>query len=228
MSGEHKIHPFLAKLPLFGELQSAEIDRIAAGTKVLRVARGETLFRRGDAADGFFIVAFGQIKLAFTSAQGVEKVVQLMGPGESFGEAVMFLSKPYMVFSQAIVDSLVLHVGKDAVFCELERNPVFARKMLAGLSMRLHSLVQDVESYSLRSSAQRVIGYLLQHEQPDGSGERAYCIQLPASKVVIASRLNITPETFSRVLRDLSEAGLISVSGKRVIVLDVEGLRSHM
>ena len=62
-----------------------------------------------------------------------------------------------------LADTLLLHIAKDAVFKLLETDMSFARALLAGLSMRLHSLISDVESYSLRSSAQRVIGYLLQH-----------------------------------------------------------------
>jgi CRP-like cAMP-binding protein len=90
-------------------------------------------------------------------------VVQIVGPRQSFGEAVMFLDLPCPVFAEALVDSLLLHIGSGPVFELLETDPLFARRMLAGLSMRLHSLVQDVETYSLRSSAQRVVGYLLQH-----------------------------------------------------------------
>jgi len=99
--------------------------------------------------------------------------------------------------------------------------------MLAGLSARLHSLIGDVESYSLRSSTQRVIGYLLQQESemPHPNGEIQ--ISLPASKMVIASRLNITPETFSRILHNLTEADLITVDGKSVRIPDIGKLRVY-
>jgi CRP-like cAMP-binding protein len=98
--------------------------------------------------------------------------------------------------------------------------------MLAGLSMRLHSLVEDVETYSLRSSAQRVVGYLLQHcPQQEGPCEGSFEISLPTSKQVIASRLNLTPETLSRIFHDLSANGLIGVSGKQITINDVKRLR---
>ena len=45
-------------------------------------------------------------------------------------------------------------------------------------------------------------------------------IALPTSKQVIASRLNLTPETLSRIFHDLSDAGLISVQGKRITLHD--------
>jgi CRP-like cAMP-binding protein len=99
--------------------------------------------------------------------------------------------------------------------------------MLAGLSIRLHRLLQDVESFSLRSSAQRVIGYLLQQAQVTGAAGNASHFSFPANKNIIASTLNITPETFSRVLHDLSEMGLVAVKGKDVHIMDVEKLRAY-
>jgi len=96
--------------------------------------------------------------------------------------------------------------------------------------MRLHSLIQDVESYSLRSSTQRVIGYLLQQCPATGgsgetSGQAAFI--LPASKQVIASRLNLSPETLSRIFAELSRAGLIDVDGRAVKVSAVTQLREY-
>ena len=92
--------------------------------------------------------------------------------------------------------------------------------------MRLHSLVQDVETYSLRSSAQRVVGYLLQHcPQNDAECEGSFDISLPTSKQVIASRLNLTPETLSRIFHDLAANGLIAVSGKQITINNAKRLR---
>ena len=153
-------------------------------------------------------------------------MVEIIGPGQSFGEALMFLDKPYIVFAQALADSMLLHVSKRTVFEEIERDPRFAHKVISGLSRRLHGLVRDVEAYSLKCSAERVIGYLLREEAGRSNGEEgALEIELSAGKSVIASRLNMTPEHFSRVLHDLSVAGLISVDGRVVRVHDIERLR---
>jgi CRP-like cAMP-binding protein len=172
-------------------------------------------------------VIYGQVKLSFVTPQGSEKVVEIVGPGFSFGEALMFMEKPYIVMAQALADSLLLHVSKEAVFDEFERDPKFARKMLAGLSRRLHGLISDVESYSLQSGTQRVIGYLLRQDETQAAASAAYAVTLPTSKAIVASRLNLTPEHFSRILRDLAEGGLISVEGRDVKILDVEKLRTH-
>lgn len=222
-----KIHAILANLPLFKEMSSDEIERIAQCTRETHASRGEMVFQRGDPSHGFYMVVHGQLKLAFSSPQGVEKVVHLVGPGKTFGEAVMFMGLPYPVYAQALTDSLLLHISRTAVFEGIERDPIFCRKMLAGLSSRLHSLIGDVEAYSLRSCAQRVVGYLLQHDWDHADDGKDVHVNLPVSKTVIASRLNISPETFSRVLNELSAAGLISVKGKDVAILDMKKLRDY-
>lgn len=218
-----KVHDFLSRLPLFNEIAPAELDKIAASVSEMHVSRGEILFRRGDPCLGFHIVIYGQIKLAFTSADGNEKVVEIIGPGFSFGEAVMFVEKPYVVTAQALADSMLLHVPKSAVFEEIERDPKFARKLLAGLSRRLHGLICDVEAYSLSSGTQRVIGYLLKSETPSDGDQ----ITLQVSKTVLASRLNLTPEHFSRILHDLAAKQMIRIDGRTITILDIEKLRAY-
>ena len=74
------------------------------------------LFQKGDPPKGFFVVVFGQVKLAFPSAQGNEKVVQILGPRQSFGEAMMFMDRPYPVFAEGLMDSLLLQIGSVPVF----------------------------------------------------------------------------------------------------------------
>jgi CRP-like cAMP-binding protein len=222
-----KTSAFLANLPLFKELAPAEIDLIAAGTTELHAPRGEILFNKGDPCTGFHLVIYGQVKLSFVTPQGSEKVVEIIGPGFSFGEALMFMQKPYIVMAQTLADSLLLHVSKEAVFAGLEHDAGFAKKMLAGLSRRLHGLIVDVESYSLQSGTQRVIGYLLRQDEEHADAAQPYTVTLPTSKAIVASRLNLTPEHFSRILHDLANAGLIAVEGREVRIGDVAKLRNY-
>ena len=218
-----KTQAFLANLPIFSEMGPAELDRMAAATVPLYFEKGQSIVQCGDPCTGFHVVVYGQVKLAFTSPQGVEKVVEIVRPGQSFGEALMFLDKPYIVFAQALADSMLLHVARHAVFEELGPSG-FARRMIAGLAQRLHGLVRDVEAYTLRSGQERVIGYLLA-ELPEGATSGPAEVRLTPGKSVLASRLNMTPEHFSRILHDLAEAGLIEVNGRSIRVPDVARLR---
>ena len=124
-----------------------------------------------------------------------------------------------------MADSLLLHVSRSAVFEELERNPRFARKMLGGLSRRLHGVISDVEAYCMHSGAQRVIGYLLRDAE-QAEGDSQLDVMLPTNKGVVASRLNLTPQHFSRILHELSESGLVRVEGRTIHITDVDKLRA--
>ena len=221
-----KVEEFLRNLPLFRDLSAGEVDRIAASTSQVRMPTGSILFRKGDSCAGFHVVVYGQVKLAFGASDGSEKVVEILGPGQSFGEAVMFLDKPYAVFAETLTDSLLVHVGRAVILQELERSPDFARRMLGGLAHRLHRIVGDLEGYSLKSGTQRVIGYLLRDVAGGQTGRTAE-VTLPATKSVIASRLSITREHFSRILHELSDSGLIKVSGRNIRFLDLERLRNY-
>ncbi len=219
------VDALLSRVALFSSLNPEEIGRIARGTREINAGKGDILFHKGDLPTGFQLIASGQIKLGFTSSQGTEKVIDIMGPGQTFGEAVMFMDKPYPVFAQALSDARLLHISKQVMLDELERDPLFSRKMIASLSVRLHHLITDVESYSLHSGRQRIIGYLLRDNME--SDAQSLTVTLPTSKGVIASRLNLTQEHFSRILHELQENGLITVQGRKIGIPNVEKLRGY-
>ena len=217
----------LAQVPLFNSLGDDELARLARGTRELTAARGEILFHKGDAPSGFYLILDGQVKLALTSARGNEKVVDVIGPGQTFGEAVMFMDATHVVFAQALVETRLLLISRAVLLGELENDPQLARKMLAALSMRLHHLIADVEAYSLHSGRQRIIGYLLrEHDDSDADEKKELAVRLPTSKGVVASRLNLTQEHFSRILHELSDSGLIVVEGRTIHIPDVARLRA--
>lgn len=227
MHAKIETQTFLSRLPLFSHVEAAALERIAAGTTELRVPRGEIIVNRDDPCVGFHLIVYGQVKLALVTPNGDEKILEIIGAGHSFGESVMFLERPYLLMAQALADSLLLHVSREAVFEGIERDAGFAKMLLAGLSVRLQTIITDIESYSLQSATERVISYLLQRgEQQEASGA-SRVVTLPTSKTLVASRLNLTPEHFSRVLHELSEAKLISVTGRDVRIHDVARLRAH-
>ena len=222
------IQRHLAVMPLFGDLSNEERARLAEGCQLKRFARGEMVFRSGDTCEAFFVVIVGQVKLFMLSPSGQEKVIEIVGPGQSFAEAMVFLDIPCLVNVQALADSLLLSVSKQTVFQEIEQDHHFSLRMLAGMSRRLHGLVHDVQAYALSSGMQRLIGYLLRDiEQNNQSNQGPVTISLPVSKATIASRLSLTPEYLSRVLRELETEGLIQVDKRNIHILDTQRLARY-
>jgi CRP-like cAMP-binding protein len=216
---------FLAKLPLFAELGAAAIDRIAAGTSRHELARGQLLFRQGDRPTGMYMVVYGEIQLIASTPSRGPRLSGVIGAGRSFGEPVMFLDKPALVDAQASQDSLVLHVPKALVFAEIDGNPKFARRIIAGLSKRIEALVREIDTAALGSATERLIAYLLRGQRSEARGE--VVITLAATKAAIASQLNLSPEHLSRVLHELTQRELLRVEGRRIVILDVARLAGY-
>jgi len=216
----------LRSVPLFKEVDARHLRYVAESSRIISLKKDAFLFHKGDPCNGFYIIISGKIKIIFLSADGKEHVVRILTAGNHFAEAVMFIDKPSPASTQAITDSRVLFVAKEALLRCITDNPMFARKMLSGLSFRLHQLITELESITLYSSMQRVIGYLLQNEQPAGSGGHEADVTLPVSKAIIAAHLNLTPETLSRVLHSLSDKGLVRLDGKTIHINNIEKLRA--
>jgi len=215
----------LRNVPLFNEMDKGHLRYIAEHARCLNLKKDQFIFHKGDACNGLYITIQGNIKISFLSMEGKEHVARIVGPGQTFAEAMVFLKKPSPATVQAITASRVLLLPSEVIFKCINESPACACSMLAGLSRRLHMLVNELESVTLDSSQQRIIGFLLQHHDDAIDGNEAK-ITLQATKSTIASHLNLTPETFSRVLHKLSEDGLITVSNKTVLVHNIQKLRS--
>ena len=216
----------LGDLPLFSKLAPTQLDHVVAGSRPVELPRGKILFFAGDPCDAFFAVARGQMKLTLSAPDGGEKVLEIISAGETFGEAVMFAGRPYPVTATALVHTHLVVIPAALVLDLVEADTLFARRMLAGMAQRLHAMVNDVEAISLRTATQRVVGLLLnlagEHPAPGTT------VALPSGKAVVASRLSLKPETFSRTLHQLADEGLLAVDGSRITLLDPSRLASAL
>lgn len=225
MLAPFNIPHFLRTQPLFADVDEAALQRLSAACRLSSVTRGQQVLWSGQACDAFFIVARGQVRLYMTAPNGNEKVIELVGAGHSFAEALVFLERPCPINAQALSDALLLQVPREALLAELQTDARFALRMLSGMSRRLHGLVQDVQAGSLQSGLQRVVGYLLRDVAPDQPGPAV--VSLPASKATVASLLSLTPEYFSRVLHELEAAGLLQIDKRDIRLPEPAALARH-
>lgn len=216
---------FLAEHPLFKHLSKDHLALLVAASRLRRLQKAQLLFEKGDPARGLYIVVSGHVMLAISTPQGGRKVLDIFGRLQSIGEAEVVMNSRYPYFAEAVDEAEVLEVELAAVQALLDKDRNFARDLMQRMGSRQLALVHDVESYTLRSGAERVIGYLLQHAHTHAEGRLE--VELPATKQLIASLLHITPETLSRIFRDLSQVGLIQVKARRVHIPDVDRLVAY-
>lgn len=219
---------FLGRTAFFSAMSADELQRMASACQIKRIPKGALIFRIGEPCEAFHLVVDGEVKLFVSSAAGQEKVIEIASSGQSFGEGLMFLEKPYILSAQALTDVVLVYVSKQGIFHEIAQDPRFSMHMLAGISRRLHSLIQDVEGYALRNGMQRLIGFLLRDAEVSvDASSNTRKVTLPASKATIASRLSLTPEYFSRVLHELEFNQLIQIDKRDIHIADVQRLVSY-
>ncbi len=210
---------FLQQHVLTSNVSSAQQETLYRAIHPHAVAPSEHLFQQGDPAQRFFLLVSGQVKLYRVSQEGQEKVVEIVQPGGSFAEAVMFMQqKIFPVNAQATKTSEVLSVNTNVYRQLLTDNPAMSFHLLADLSMRLHSRLNEIETLTLQNATYRVIRYFISQIPADTHG--AFELHLPASKRLIASHLAIQPETFSRILTKLRDEGIIRVNGRKLCITD--------
>lgn len=216
--------PILRAHHLFLTLDPAQFERVAREVRSLQVAAGDCLVQSGGPADAFFVVAEGSVKLSLFAANGDEKVLDIIAPGQSFAEALLFMQAPvYPITATAIADSTVLRVP-GASFCAiLGENRAACFKMLAHLSARLHVQVREIEALTLENARQRLIRFLLARAAEDASGRMVAHTSEPRN--VIASHLSMQPETFSRLIKSLIDERIIQPDGRDFAILDLARLQ---
>lgn len=221
--GKHE-GEFLRQVPLFAALTPTQLAALLNRSREVRLAAGSLLFHQGDDASRFFLVRTGRIKLFRLSDEGQEKVIEIIGPGLTFAEAVMFMDQQrYPVNAEAIGDCRLL-AFENAQYMEiLRQSPEICFVLLATMSRWLHRQVMEIDRLTLQSAMLRLCGYLLQLTPPGKTG--AVVVHLPVPKRVIASRLSVQPETFSRLLQSLVKEGLIQVSEQDIHILELDRLR---
>jgi len=211
---ELPIAEILTRHLLFSRLNQQQLDRVSRNAVRVRVGEQEILFEKGTPASRFYLVCSGQIKLFRVSPGGAEKIIEIVMPGHSFAEALMFLDNPvFPVSASALQAATLISIDSRDFKNILEESMGTCFLIMGEMSQRLRGLVQEIDDLTLQSATCRVAGYLLNNAQVT---ENALVLDLP--KQVLASRLSVTPETFSRILRKLSEKGFIEVDRGLVLI----------
>ena len=207
---------------MFSAFHDNELAHLGEMTHTIHLRSGDALFQQGQEFSTFYFVNSGIIKLSRLSEDGSEKVIELIRPEQFFAEALVFLKSPrYPVMATAMKDTELVAIDAQKYAGLLHNSVDSCFKLLGNMSQRIHGLVSDIDSLTLHSSKSRLAGYLINcmGHFPHG------VINLELPKGVIASRLSMKPETFSRALHSLDEAGIISVEKRLVKILDEKTLR---
>jgi len=205
---------------MFSELTEAQLDRVRRHSHMIDMVEGESLFFQGDDAVSFYLVLSGRIKLYRVSPEGKEKVVEIMETGATFAEALMFMDQPhYPVTAAALAPSRVIGINSKDFKSMLRESVDTCFQLLGTMCFRLRGLIHEIDALSLDTGTVRTVSYLLRNAPADHDS-----FELQVAKSVIASRLSVKPETFSRILKNLHEQGIVSIEGRNVTIHDRDAM----
>ncbi|PHS29789.1 MAG: transcriptional regulator [Methylophaga sp.] len=209
---------------LLQPLDTEDFDKISQTFHATQLPDNSTLFEQGDMLTYIYFLVSGGVKIQRLAPNGDDKVLEIIRPGQTFAEAVLFLGgSRYPVSAVTLSSSTVVGINAKAYLKMLNTSNSLCINLLGKLSQRLHWMVNEMDRLTLHNATFRLVDYLLSHIPAD-SNDRAD-VTLVAPKHVVASRLSIKPETLSRTLKELSKQGLISLEGSEIELLDIEKLR---
>jgi len=226
----------LAENPVFSALDRTQLLHLLEHSQLRSLQRGETIFDAGQPCEGLHTVLDGHIKVYARASDGHEKVIDVVGRGHTLPGTHHVRTEPHTHHGRALAETTVLIVPHEVLRQGLHLDRDMATRLLDDASRQVRRMMREIETTSLCSAAQRVCDYLLNlpalNEQADEIGTAlaegahsmgdARCervVTLPVSKGVVASLLSITPEHFSRVLRELQTEGLIDMQQRTIRLL---------
>lgn len=208
---------------LFDKLPAGAFQEVVQLANHRRLNSGDILFHQGEAADRFYLLLSGQIVLTRVLLEGNEKLVEVIRPGHSFAEALLFSgARHYPVTASAMKASNLISIDGAHYRRLLEAQPNICLALLASFSIRLHQRLNEIDTLTLANASRRVARFLCQ-EHEAGNGQ----IKLSVPKRLIASQLGMQPETFSRILHRLIDAGLIAMERRNIRVLNSLSLANY-
>ena len=217
----------LADALLFSAMSKEQLEFLLKDASYMEMGRGETLYTDAGIDHCLYSLMTGRIKISLTATSGNERIVDIILPGQVFGESAFFLKRDIPVNVQAITASRLVAMSGHRLQKALQQWPSLSLFFLELAHARIQSLLEGMYACCLRNAEQRVNDYLMQKAEPLATDTMQAVVNLPANKSVVASSLNLTPETFSRQLHELEKNGVVRVDRRSVHIFDLRDIRKR-
>ncbi len=207
---------------LFDKLSENEFDQVARHSRLVKFATGDILFSQGDYCHQFYVVFDGMAKLFHAAHNGTERVLELVGPKQLLGEDAMFVGQ-HSAHAATLEPTHLIAFDSRSFLDQLYTNPGLCLRMMTLMGHRQQNLIDEIGNLTLQSAIQRVTQYLI--KEKDGQPDVSSVVRFNTPKQLIASRLGVTPETFSRIIGKLRDEGMIDCVKDSIVLKNVASLR---
>jgi CRP/FNR family transcriptional regulator, dissimilatory nitrate respiration regulator len=210
----------LQGVPLFSALSKSELQELLRICLTRDYPAGSYVIQQEEIAESFYVILRGKVKIYNISSQGDEQILHMYGPSQVFAEAAMLAGIKIPARVATLTDTTLLVVRRKALKELLAKNPELALTMMAGMAAKLREFNQLISQLSLQDVPARVASEILQ--QANRIGKDTF--KLAQSKQQLAAQIGTVPETLSRALKKLKDAGAIDVQGPTITILDKSAL----
>ncbi|NDA41877.1 MAG: Crp/Fnr family transcriptional regulator [Actinobacteria bacterium] len=222
---DHIDEAVIRKAPIFTGLDAGAADALRASMNLVKLRKGQSLFKEGDDGDHLFVVSSGKVKLGTKSVDGRENLLMILGPGDMFGELSLFDSGPRTATATAVTDSKLLALGQDKVIPWVKEHPEVSLQLLARLASRLRRTNEVVGDLVFSDVPGRVakalidLGVKFGDKRSEGLFVNHDLTQEELAQLVGASR-----ETVNKALADFAQRGWLRLEARSVMILDYDRL----
>ena len=213
------------KAPIFLGLDTSAADALRASMSLVKLRKGQSLFKEGDDGDNLYVVSNGKVKLGTKSPDGRENLLMILGPGDMFGELSLFDSGPRTATATAVTDSKLLTLGQEKVIPWVKEYPEVSLQLLARLASRLRRTNEVVGDLVFSDVPGRVakalidLGVKFGDKRSEGLFVNHDLTQEELAQLVGASR-----ETVNKALADFAQRRWLRLEARSVMILDYERL----
>ena len=207
-------------LPLFGGMQDAHFQTLVEAGYLQRFPQGVALVHEGERPNFLHVLVEGSIEF-YSASHDRQTTLSYLKPPAAFILAAVILDQLYLKSARTAEGSVVVLIPADAVRGIFDKDPAFARSVVAELAQRYRGLVKDLKNQRLRTGLERLANWILAHNEQLGAPGT---FKLPIEKRALASLLGMRPENLSRGFGELADLG-VTVDGAKVTIRDKAALR---
>lgn len=216
----------LLSSPLFEAMKPDELDEVLKLSSERRVPRGASLFQKGDAGSSMMAVLAGRVRVSSVSAEGKEITLNVINPGEVFGEIALLDGKPRSADCSAIEETTLLVLERRHFLPFLRRNEDLYLRLLAVLCEKLRRTSMALEELALFDLPARLARVLLKLASDYGrQGAKGIRIDVKMSQRDLSNLVASSRESVNKQLRVWRDDGVVDLDAGYLILRRPEELR---
>lgn len=181
----------------------------------------------GDKAENYFVVLKGWVKLFRETLDGAQAITDIVPKNCIFGETALFGDGTYSFSAETVDECVLMRLSIDTLRTRLEEDPALALAMLKNITNHSHQQEKELEHRTLQNAPQRIGCFLLRLLNPQTT-EGSATLNLPYDKALLATRLGMQPETFSRALQRLKDENVLRITGAQIEISNIEQLSHYV